>query len=167
MIVHYKKHPVWNKHLTKKDHQGIAKYAVKRRGENNPIHKTTHEQRVQSNYLNVLKREGRTEELNQRLKNYSLKSKGWFERNYEKYQIKFDSAREKLLKNSKIGTRKYYEKYSSLGIPAPNKISFISKPELIIKEALSQLCVEFKHQFWFKRHNYDFFYPVKKSDHRS
>ena len=82
MLVYYESNPVWNKGLTKEEHESIRRYGESRIGSNNPIHHTTPEQRSFANYITKLKRENRTEELEQHLKNVSEKTTQWFNENY-------------------------------------------------------------------------------------
>jgi len=149
----------WNKGLTQDDHDSIKSYSIKRLGKNNPIHKTTFEQRSKTNYLNKLKSQNRNDELKKHIENIKIKTKSWYEdhKNKEKYLIAYDNARHKQKENVNIGVKNYYIKYAKLGIPAPNKIFKISKPEKIIFDSLNELNIKFQHQFYVCGKSYDFY----------
>lgn len=159
-MVHYYDHvDVWNKGLTKEDHPGIASYAEKREGENNPILQFTHEERCAQNIVNKLKREGRLEELEELKQKYSQKTSEWFanEENYAKYIKAYDAARPKQIQNVRDGMHAYFQKYTDLGETPPVFALQTSKPEQMIYDALTQMNLEFKHQFYVDRMSYDFF----------
>lgn len=150
---------VWNKGLTKEDHPSIASYAQKREGENNPILQFTHEERCAQNIVNKLKREGRFDELEILKQNCSQKTSDWFKDkdNYEKYIKAYDEARPKQIQNVRLGLQAYFQKYADLGLPPPMFALQTSKPEQMIYDALTQMNLEFKHQFYVSKMSYDFF----------
>lgn len=159
MKSYYTQNDVWNKDKTKYDHESIMKYANSRTGENNPIHKTTFEQRSYSNAFSKLKREGRLEELEKLKSDISDGVTNWFshEENYEKYIAAYDAARPKQLTNVRLGVQNYHKRYADLGLPSPNRIAWISNPELIVKSALEQLNMKFQHQWYYARACFDFY----------
>lgn len=159
MLVYYESNPIWNKGLTKEEHESIRRYGESRTGSNNPIHHTTPEQRSYTNYVTKLKRQNRTIELEQHRKSCSDKTSQWFENkeNYDLWKEKYDDAREKQKTNVRDGVRKYYEHYAALDQIAPNKLATISKPELKVKAALELLDVKFKQQWYYARRSFDFF----------
>ncbi len=153
------KNKPWNKGLTQNEHDSIKSYSLKRLGENNPIHKTSFEQRSKTNYLNKLKSQNKSNELKKHIENIKIKTKAWFseDKNKEKYLIAYNNARHKQKENVNIGIKNYYIKYANLGIPAPNKIFKISKPEKIIFDSLNDLNIKFQHQFYVCGKSYDFY----------
>jgi hypothetical protein len=139
-IQHYAKNPIWNKGLTRDEHPSIAKYGDGRFGSANPIHKTTHEERSKSNYLNKL-REQSEEAYQGHCNHISDAVKTWFKdpENKKKYDAAYDNGREKQKVEVKKGIKAYYEKWAKKGLPPPNKTAWCSSIELAVKSALDAL----------------------------
>jgi G:T-mismatch repair DNA endonuclease (very short patch repair protein) len=159
-IQHYAKNPIWNKGLTRDEHPSIAKYGDGRFGSANPIHKTTHEERSKSNYLNKL-REQSEEAYQGHCNHISDAVKTWFKdpENKKKYDAAYDNGREKQKVEVKKGIKAYYEKWAKKGLPPPNKTAWCSSIELAVKSALDALDVNYRHQWYAYERCYDFYLP--------
>lgn len=157
MECYYERNPIWNKGLTKEDHPGIMRRS-QYWTENNPSRRHTIEERQKSNYRNKLKQNNDTKLLEYEHYLSSLKTYDWFsnDKNYEKYLEHHDAAKDKHQEAVRNGLKKYYEKYTSIGQTPPTFCVTISKPEKMIKDALTSLNIDFKHQFFINRTPYDF-----------
>lgn len=159
MVVYYQTTPVWNKGLTKDDHPAIKQYADSRFGENNPIHKLTHEERCEKHVANRLKREGRWEEYEELCQIYSAATTRWFEvpENRAKYDAAYDAARPRQRQAVIDGIHAYYERHMLAGTIPPTRAMQTSKPEQMVKDALEQLGLNFRHQWYYAAKSYDFY----------
>lgn len=147
---YFKKNPVWNKGLTKYDHDSIMQYAKSREGKNNPIYSLTLEERQEKIYYWLFKNEDELKEIRSRISKTLKKG--------------YKSGRVKHI--SKTNPKKYQEIHSkmlkgyrfALQNGMIKRQSYVSSYEKRIANALESLNIRFVQQkSCNKKYRYDFF----------
>lgn len=147
---YYKDNPVWNKGLTKCDHESIKKYADSRKGKNNPIYSLTEKEREEKIYYWKFKSSEELLEIRNKISK-TLKegySSGRIKHISDTDPEKYAEIHDKMLKG-------YHDALRNGKI---KRQSYSSRYEKRIANILEELNIEFVQQkSCNKRYRYDFF----------
>lgn len=148
--VYYKENSVWNKGLTKHDHESIKKYADSRTGKNNPIYTLTEKEREQKVYYWKFKSEDELIVIRNKISN-TLKE------GYDSGRIKHISESDPE-KYKEIHTKMLAGYFDALDNGTIKRQSYTSSYEKRIANILEDLGIRFVQQkSCNKKYRYDFF----------
>ena len=148
--VYYKENSVWNKGLTKNDHESIKKYADSRTGKNNPIYSLTEKEREQKVYYWKFKSEDELIVIRNKISN-TLKE------GYDSGRIKHISESDPE-KYKEIHAKMLAGYFDALNNGTIKRQSYTSSYEKRIANILEDLDIRFIQQkSCNKKYRYDFF----------